>query len=241
MELNQEILKDLEVKFEKFKDNLANTQSESLKEKMAFLGKYTPNPAFQYWALMYLDRKNNMAHTQNLAAEIWELKDRINELLGRGNEVIRERDELQAYVKEHCPKFKSQLKWVVGIPEEPDSAPEYFPAESKQIAQRVINRYKKMMTNRFKKHPDIAETINNSIHIALWHGTDEEFEALTLKAILEGYYYDEAWFKKPMCNCRSAADIKEAFREEDIVHCFNGVNELITDSIEEAKRFYGVA
>ena len=239
--LTEDKLLELEADYKKFQENLKNTQHQETKDVVDFLEKRAGNKAFQIFALLKMDRDENKAHTQNLAAEIWDLKDQISELLGRGHEVIQERDELQAWVKENSPEFKSQLKWVVAIPEEPDSIPEYFPAESKEIAQRAVRRYKNMMTNRFEKDPDLAETINSSIHCCLWLGTDEEFEALSLKAIMEGTFYDEEWFKKPMYNCRSIEDIQEAFRDKDIVHCFNGDKELITDSIEEAKRFYGVA
>lgn len=235
MELTLKKIEQLEVEFEKFKSNLATTENQLLKDSIALLDKHTPNKAFQYWALMMLDRERNTAHTQELASQHWELQDRINELLGRGAEVIKERDELQAWVKENAPEFKSNLKWVVAIPEEPDSAHEYFPAESKEIAYRALKRYKNMMTNHFANHPDLAQTINDSMHVCLWHGTDDEYEALKSKS-----FYDEDWFKQPMFNCRSAEEIQEAFRDKDIVHCFNGEKELITDSIEEAKRFYGV-
>ncbi len=236
MKLTLEKLEQLDQEFEKFKANLVTTESEHLKETYAFIDKHFPNKAFQYWALMMLDRQQKLEHTQNLASEIWELQDRINVLLGRGDEVIKERDELLIWVKEKTPEFKSQLKWVVAIPEEPDSEPDYFPAESKEIAQRVVTRYKNMMTNRFVDHPDIAESINDSIHYCLWHGTDAELEALKSEI-----FYNEEWFKLPMYNCRSAEEIKEAFRDKEIVHCFNGDKELITDSIDEAKRFFGVA
>lgn len=235
MELTQEKLKDLEAKFEKFKTNLVNTQSQSLKEKVAFLDKYTPNPAFQYWALMYLERENNLTHTQNLASEIWDLRDQISELLGRGNEVIQERDELQAYVKEHCPEFKSQLKWVYSIPEEPDSPPNYFPAESKEIAYRAKARFKKMFEREFAESPEIAEMIIRQMDVTIWHGADEEFEELKKES-----FYDEAWFKEPMYQCKNIEQMEKVFKYDEIVHCYNGDQELITDDYEEAKRFYGV-
>lgn len=234
-ELTLQKLEELEKEFQKFKDNLANTQSEKLKNTVAFLEKYTSNTAFQYWVLMYLNRQDILSHQQNLAFRIQALEDEINWLKGCGYEVIQERDELINWVKGNAPEFKSQLKWVVAIPDEPDSAPNYYPAECKEIAYRALNRFKNMMTNRFSNSPDIAEEINSSMHVCLWHGTDEEYESLKVE-----HFYDEAWFKQPMCNCRSADDIPEAFRDKDIVHCFNGDKVLITDSIEEAKSFYGV-
>lgn len=235
MSLTQKQLEQLEVDYSAFQKNLETTKHQNTKDLVAFLEKYTPNKAFIMWALMKIDRDNNQVHMQNLASEIWDLKDQINELLGRGNEVIQERDELQAWVKENSLEFKSQLKWVVAIPEESDSKPDYFAAESKELAQRAVRRYRNMMTNRFVDHPDLAESINSSIHYCLWHGTDAEFEALKAEV-----FHNEEWFKQPMCNCRSIEEIQEAFRDKDIVHCFNGKNELITDSIDEAKRFYGV-
>ena len=236
MKLTLEKLDQLDQEFEKFKANLLNTEHQETKDAVAFIDKHRPNKAFQIFALLKMDRDKNLAHTQDLASQIWELQDRINELLGRGAEVIKERDELKAWVKDNAPEFESQLKWVVAIPEETDSTPDYFPAESKEIAQRAVHRYQNMMTNRFIDHPDLAESINNSIHFCIWHGTDDEFEALKSET-----FYNEEWFKQPMYNCRSIEEIQEAFRDKDIVHCFKGDEELITDSIEEAKRFYEVA
>ena len=236
MSLTQEKLLELEADYKKFQDNLKNTTHQETKDAMKFLEKYAGNKAFQIFALMKMDHDANQAHTQNLASEIWDLKDQINELLGRGNEVIQERDELQAYVKEHCPEFKSQLKWVYSIPEEPDSPPNYFPAESKEIAYRAKARFKKMFEREFAESPEIAEMIIRQMDVTIWHGTDEEFEELKKES-----FYDEAWFKEPMYQCKNIEQMEKVFKYDEIVHCYNGGQELITDDYEEAKRFYWVA
>lgn len=236
MTLTQEKLLELEADYKKFQDNLKNTTHQETKDTVAFLEKYAGNKAFQIFALMKIDRDANQAHTQNLASEIWELKDHINELLGRGAEVIKERDELQDWVKKNAPEFKSNLKWVYSIPEEPDSPPNYFPAESKEIAYRAKARFKKMFEREFAESPEIAEMIIRQMDVTIWHGTDEEFEELKKES-----FYDEAWFKEPMYQCKNIEQIEKVFKYDEIVHCYKDGTELITDSIEEAKRFYEVA
>lgn len=236
MEITQEKLKDLEAKFEKFKTNLVNTQSQSLKEKVAFLDKYTPNPAFQYWALMYLEREIHISDTEKLTSKVWELQDCAEKLQTQLTSITSERDELQAYVKEHCPEFNSQLKWCYSIPEEPDSPPNYFPCESKEIAYRVKARYTEMFKKEFPDSPDILQTILDSMSVSVWGGTDEEFEELKKE-----FFYTESWFKDAMYQCKNMQQAEKVFKYGEIVHCYKDGTELITSDFEEAKRFYGVA
>lgn len=229
MELTLEKLDQLDQEFEKFKANLVNTENKPLKDMVAFLDKHRPNQAFQLWALMMLDREQKFEHTKDLSSQLWMARDQINELLGRGAEVIKERDELQAWVKENAPDFKSNLQWVYSIPEEPDSPPNYFPAESKEIAYLAKARFKKMFEREFAESPEIAEMIIRQMDVTIWHGTDEEFKELKKES-----FYDEAWFKEPMYQCKNIEQMERVFKYDEIVHCYNGDQELITDDYEEA-------
>lgn len=232
MELTLEKLDQLDQEFEKFKANLVTTKSEHLKETFSFIEKYRGNKAFQYWALMMLDREQKLKHTQNLASEIWELKDRINELLGRGAEVIKERDEVLEAIKAHAPDWESKLLWCIEMAEEPDSPFEQIPASSKSIAQRAVKRYRAMHSNSFH-NKDIAQSVNNCIRVSMWDGTPEEHVAKIL--------FNEAWFDLPMFKCDSADRIDQAFKAKDLVKCTHQDKVLVTKDIDEAKRFFGVA
>ena len=232
MKLTLEKLEQLDQEFEKFKANLVTTESEHLKETYAFIDKHFPNKAFQYWALMMLDRQQKLEHSQNLASKVWELEDRINELLGRGDEVVKERDELLEAIKVHAPDWGSKLLWCVEMAEEPDSPFEQIPAISKDIAHRVIKRYHAMHNNSYH-NKDIADSVNSHIRVSMWHGAPEDHA----KKIL----FDEAWFDLPMFNCNSEKQIDQAFKAKDLVKCTHQDKVLVTKDIDEAKRFFEVA
>lgn len=91
-----EKLEELDRKFELFKEKMGSTNHPFTRDTLDFLDKHRPNKAFQYWALVMLQRELDRAHTEDLASQIWDLEGRINELLGHGAAVIKERDELRA-------------------------------------------------------------------------------------------------------------------------------------------------
>lgn len=230
MELTLEKLDQLDQEFEKFKANLVNTENKPLKDMVAFLDKHRPNQAFQLWALMMLDREQKREHTEFLSSQLWTAEDQINELLGRGAEVIKERDELLEAIKIHAPDWESKLLWCVEMAEEPDSPFEQIPATSKAIAQRVVKRYHEINNNSYRT--DIAKSANNCIRVAMWHGLAEEHIVELL---------NEAWFDLSMFKCDSPDHIEMAFKAKDLVKCTHKGNVLITKDIEEAKQFFGVA
>ena len=94
--MNVEKLEELDRKFELFKEKMGSTNHPFTRDTLDFLDKHRPNKAFQYWALVMLQRELDRAHTEDLASQIWDLEGRINELLGHGAAVIKERDELRA-------------------------------------------------------------------------------------------------------------------------------------------------
>lgn len=228
MELKQ--LEQLETEFVKFKANLKNTKHQHTKDTVAFLEKHTGNEAFQIFALLKMDRDKNLTHTQNLASQIWDMQDHISELLGRGAEVIKERDELLEAIKIHAPDWKSKLLWCVEVAEEPDSPFEQVPAASKEIAQRAVKRYKEINKNSYSK--DLAECADGCIRIAMWDGTTEDHA--------ENMLFDDAWFSLPMFVCQSPDRIDMAFKAQDLVECEHKGQTLITKDIDEARRFFEV-
>jgi len=230
MELTLEKLDQLDQEFEKFKANLVNTENKALKDMVAFLDKHRPNQAFQLWALMMLEREQKFEHTKGLSSQLWMAQDQINELLGRGAEVIKERDELLEAIKIHAPDWESKLLWCVEMAEEPDSPFKQIPATSKAIAQRVVKRYHEINNNSYRT--DIAKSANNCIRVAMWHGLAEEHIVELL---------NEAWFDLPMFKCDSADRIDQAFKAKDLVECTHQDKVLVTKDIEEAKRFYELA
>ncbi|MEG0346558.1 MAG: hypothetical protein RR605_00750 [Acinetobacter sp.] len=230
MELTLEKLDQLDQEFEKFKANLVNTENKSLKDMVAFLDKHRPNQAFQLWALMMLDREQKREHTEFLSSQLWAAEDQINELLGRGAEVIKERDELLEVIKIHAPDWESKLLWCVEIAEEPDSPFEQTPASNKSIAQRVVNRYHSINNNSYC--PEIAKSANSCIRVSMWHGLAEEHIVDLL---------NEAWFDLSLFKCDSPDHIEMAFKAKDLVKCTNQGKVLVTKDIDEAKRFFGVA
>ena len=230
MELTLEKLDQLDQEFEKFKANLVNTENKALKDMVAFLDKHRPNQAFQLWALMMLEREQKFEHTKGLSSQLWMAQDQINELLGRGAEVIKERDELLEAIKIYAPDWESKLLWCVEMAEEPDSPFKQIPATSKAIAQRVVKRYHEINNNSYRT--DIAKSANNCIRVAMWHGLAEEHIVELL---------NEAWFDLPMFKCDSADRIDQAFKAKDLVECTHQDKVLVTKDIEEAKRFYELA
>lgn len=232
MKLTLEKLDQLDKEFEKFKENLVNTENKPLKDMVAFLDKHRPNQAFQLWALMALDREQKREHVEFLSSQLWDAEDQINGLLGRGAEVLKERDELLEAIKVHAPDWESKLLWCVEIAEEPDSPFEQIPATSKAIAQRAVKRYHTMHSNSFQ-NKDIAQSVNNCVRVSMWNSIPEEHVAKIL--------FNEAWFDLPMFKCDSADQIDQAFKAKDLVKCTNQDKVLVTKDIDEAKRFFGVA
>ena len=122
-----EKLEELDIKFELFKEKMGSTNHPFTRDTLDFLDKHRPNKAFQYWALVMLQRELDRAHTEDLASQIWGLEGRINELLGHGAAVIKERDELRA-------KSNAVPEGFVLVPEEPTAV--MLKAADKHIMDR---------------------------------------------------------------------------------------------------------
>lgn len=237
MELNQQNLEQLKKHFAQLNEHIENPKTETLKEQVSFFKQHAPADLdFQRFALLFLDRKVYVENAQKLESKVWEL-DFDNDTLKKQNiGLLAERDELENYIKANCPDFKSQLNWVYSIPEEPDSDPNYFPCESKEIALKVKDRYTEMFKKEFPDSPEILQTILDSMGVSVWHGTDDEFEELKKE-----FFYTESWFGEAMYQCKNIEQMESAFKYKEIVHCYNGDRELATADYEEAKCFYGVA
>lgn len=124
----------------------------------------------------------------------------------------------------------SKKLWCVGIRPEGDSPHEQQPAQSKEIAERALTRYRAMTKaegNRF-----MIESFDDFIQVQQWHGTRKKHE--------NKMFYTEGWFKEPMYQCKNMQQAEQVFKYGEIVHCYKDSAELITSDFEEAKRFYEV-
>lgn len=123
--------------------------------------------------------------------------------------------------------------WCVAIADEPDSEFVQHAAVSKEIAERALARHHKLLAYDIQ-HPEILESCKECVKVEVWQGTPEEHAA--------NIHYDEDWFTLPMYQCKNIQQMHTVFTKyKEIVHCYNGDQELITADYEEAKRFYGVA
>lgn len=125
----------------------------------------------------------------------------------------------------------SKKLWCVAIRPEGDSPYKQSPAASKEIAERAVTRYKSMTLAEGNEF--MIESLEDLIQVQQWHGTRKEH--------INKMFYTEGWFKEPMYQCKNIEQMEKVFKYDEIVHCYNGDQELITDDYEEAKRFYGVA
>lgn len=119
--------------------------------------------------------------------------------------------------------------WCVGIRPEGDSPHKQSPAESKEIAERVIERYRAMTTvegNRF-----LIEEFDDLIQLQRWHGTRRDH--------IRQVIFNEDWFNQAMYQCKNMEQARQVFKYGEIVTCYKGSEELTTRDFEEAKQFFG--
>ena len=121
--------------------------------------------------------------------------------------------------------------WCVAIRPEGDSPHEQSPAESKEIAERALDRYRSM--TKAEGNQFMIESFDEYFQVQEWEGTAEDHQ--------EQMFYTEAWFKEPMYQCKNMQQAEQAFKYREIVHCYRDDAELITSDFDEAKRFYEVA
>lgn len=125
----------------------------------------------------------------------------------------------------------SKKLWCVAIRPEGDTPYKQSPAESKEIAERAVARYKSMTLAEGNEF--MIESFDDFIQVQQWHGTRKEYE--------NKMFYTEGWFKEPMYQCKNMQQAEQVFKYGEIVHCYKDSAELITSDFDEAKRFYGVA
>lgn len=61
--------------------------------------------------------------------------------------------------------------WCVGIPEEPDSEPQFLPAPDKAKAEEIVNRLKR---EALQQWPRTGDVIAENVTLEVWKGTAEE-------------------------------------------------------------------
>lgn len=119
--------------------------------------------------------------------------------------------------------------WCVGIRPEGDSPHEQEPAISKEIAERGLERIRKMIEAEGNRL--LIENFDDYCQVQKWEGTAEEHAA--------NMYYTEDWFNEPIYQCKNMEQAEIAFQFGEIVHCLRSDGaEIVTADFEEAKQFY---
>lgn len=122
--------------------------------------------------------------------------------------------------------------WCVAIRPEFDSPYKQTPAVSKEVAEQVIARYRKMNHAMFQSEV-IANSYDGFYQVQQWHGTRKDH--------IRKMFYTQDWFNQPMYQIFDMSNAESLFKRDDLVICYKqGSTPLITKDINEAKRFYEV-
>jgi len=126
--------------------------------------------------------------------------------------------------------MESKKLWCVAIRPECDSPHEQTPAASRDIAERALARYLKMQ--KAEGIQVILEYFDHFFEVQEWNGSPAEHKANLL--------YTEDWFSMAMYQCKNIEQAERVFKYDELVHCKNGAESIVTRDFDEAKRFYGV-
>ena len=128
--------------------------------------------------------------------------------------------------------FGFKKLWCVAMRPEYDSPFKQTPAESKEIAQQAVDRYKAANKHSFVD-TDFAAFCDEFYQVQQWHGTRKDH--------IRGMFYTKDWFNEPMYQISNMGEAQLAFGRDDLVLCKKeGSEPIVTKDIEEAKRFYGL-
>lgn len=120
--------------------------------------------------------------------------------------------------------------WCVAIRPEFDSPYKQTPAVSKEVAEQVIARYRKMNHAMFQSEV-IANSYDEYFQVQQWHGTRKDH--------IRKMFYTQEWFSQAMYQIFDMSNAEAIFERDDLVICYKqGSTPLITKDINEAKRFY---
>lgn len=120
--------------------------------------------------------------------------------------------------------------WCVAIRPEFDSPYKQTPAVSKEVAEQVIARYRKMNHAMFQSEV-IANSYDGFYQVQQWHGTRKEH--------IRKMFYTQEWFNQAMYQIFDMSNATAIFERDDLVICYRqGFAPLITKDINEAKHFY---
>lgn len=129
---------------------------------------------------------------------------------------------------------KSEL-WCVAMRPEGDSPFRQTPAISLGIAQKAVERYRRIEEKQGNTF--FLEIFDDMIQVQRWHGTRKDH--------IRNMFYTADWFKKAMYQCFDMEMAERVFKFGEIVNCFksvkhykNGDSPFVTANFEEAKRFY---
>lgn len=124
---------------------------------------------------------------------------------------------------------KSTL-WAVAMRPEGHSPFKQTPAASKELADRAVERYRKMHEKEGNNF--FLEIFDDVIKVQKWHGTRKDH--------IRNLFYVESWFTQAMYQCFDLMTAERVFKFDEIVNCYKkGSVPLVTKSFDEAKLFYG--
>ena len=123
---------------------------------------------------------------------------------------------------------QEQKLWALAVAEEDDSPLIQKPALSKEIAERALERNRKMINAEGNSY--LITHFDEFCQVQEWEGTPEQHAA--------EMFYTEEWFSEPMYRCTDREQTYLVFRYGEIVECVDGDRRLVTIEHQEALRFF---
>ncbi|KQD24876.1 hypothetical protein APD11_15165 [Acinetobacter baumannii] len=104
---------------------------------------------------------------------------------------------------------KSTL-WAVAMRPEGYSPFKQTPAASKEIAERAVERYRKMLEKEGNNF--FLEIFDDVIKVQKWRGSRKDH--------IKNLFYVESWFSEPMYQCFDLKTAERVFKFDEIVICY---------------------
>ncbi|MBP4545852.1 hypothetical protein ITF83_19205, partial [Acinetobacter baumannii] len=97
--------------------------------------------------------------------------------------------------------------WAVAMRPEGYSPFKQTPAASKEIAERAVERYRKMHEKEGNNF--FLEIFDDVIKVQKWHGSRKDH--------IKNLFYVESWFSEPMYQCFDLKTAERVFKFDEIV------------------------
>lgn len=107
---------------------------------------------------------------------------------------------------------KSEL-WCVAMRPEGDSPFKQTPAISREIAQKAVDRYRRIEEKQGNTF--FLEIFDDMIQVQRWHGTRKDH--------IRNIFYKPDWFDKAMYQCFDLKMAERVFKFGEIVNCFKSI------------------